>query len=450
MGSDPAGGGSSPPPSPHSPSADEVSFARLIQATRKKVGSAPPPKFVKKLDAIPEIELPSEHTIHLAVAFAEKALIGQFTGLWPSPRTTKSWVQHNWQPLIEQKVTSVALGRGFFLFDFASKLDRDRIFRNGPYFMGPQGLYLTRWTPDFDPALDVPKAVPVWVRLPNLPMHCWAEESLRSIGNGLGTYIDHVTPKDQFSVARVCVEVDLEAGLPEAVKLSIKGWQRYQQVDYEQLPFKCRHCHEHGHFIRNCPKLQESETKKSLEEGGQQTASPSAPAEAGFQKVSNRRRGARRQEESGPRHKIKDPGPKDAPVESKNSFEALQEVKLPETEAATVTDTPEQIETFPGPSAPSELAVVEQVAKAASPDAIVTDGEVTAPNAAPSTALKRVRMPEDGRTTERDSESEGISAPSPPLTRGRKTNRERRENEAASNIMWGSQKKMDPFLKRHV
>lgn len=259
---------------PSSPSADDAAFERLVQASRKKVGSTPPLKFVKKLDAIPEIELPPEHNIPMAVCLAEKALIRQFMGLWPSPRTTSSWVQNNWQPLIDQNVKCVSLGRGYFLFDFTSKRDRDLIFRNGPYFMGPQGLYLTRWTPDFDPALDVPKAVPVWVCLPNLPVHCWVEDSLRSIGNGLGKYIDHTAPKDQLSVARVCVEVDLEAGLPEAVKLTINGWQHYQQVDYEQLPFKCKHCHEYGHFKRNCPKLQESEAKKSPEEGGQKASPP--------------------------------------------------------------------------------------------------------------------------------------------------------------------------------
>lgn len=82
-----------------------------------------------------------------------------------------AWVQNNWRPLIDQEVSSFALGRGYFLFDFASKLDRDLIFRNRPYFMGPQGLYLNCWTPNFDPSLDFPKAVPVLVRLPNLPMH---------------------------------------------------------------------------------------------------------------------------------------------------------------------------------------------------------------------------------------------------------------------------------------
>ena len=79
------------------------------------------------------------------------------------------------------------------------------------------------------------------------------------IGNALGKYIDKADNKGQYSCARICVEVDLEAGLPEAVKLKAGDWLYYQKLDYEQLPFKCRQCHEHGHFQRNCPKNQSSE-----------------------------------------------------------------------------------------------------------------------------------------------------------------------------------------------
>ena len=121
--------------------------------------------------------------------------------------------------------------------------------------MGTQGLYLNRWTPDFDPEVDVPKEVLVWVRLPNLPVHCWNIQTLEKVGNALGRYIDKAENNGQYRCARICVEIDLEAGLPEAVKLKVGSWHHYQKLDYEQLPFKCRLCHEHGHFQRNCPKI---------------------------------------------------------------------------------------------------------------------------------------------------------------------------------------------------
>jgi hypothetical protein len=204
----------------------------------------------------------------VALSLSDRGLVGQFMGLWPSAKTTDNWIQRNWRPLITNSVTCYAVGRGYFIFEFISQEDRDLIFRNGPYFMGTQGLYLNRWTPSFDPASEVPKDVPVWVRLPNLPIHCWNSSSLQAIGNGLGHYIDRADPKDQYSCARICVEVDLEVGLPEAVKLKVGDWQHLQKMDYEQLPFKCRGCHEYGHFQRNCPK--NPNTEKAGEEGWQQ------------------------------------------------------------------------------------------------------------------------------------------------------------------------------------
>jgi hypothetical protein len=130
--------------------------------------------------------------------------------------------------------------------------------------MGPQGLYLNKWTPDFDLAQDVPLAVPVWVRLPHLPLHCWNQKYLHAIGNMLGRYIDQAVRKDQYSCARICVEVDLEVGLPEAIKLTVTDWMHIQELDYEQLPFKCRLFHDYRHFPRYCKKknAEESENEK--------------------------------------------------------------------------------------------------------------------------------------------------------------------------------------------
>lgn len=128
------------PHTPSSPPSSMISsaeaFNRLLEGLPKKK-NVEAAKSVKKLDDIPEISLPPETLIQVALSLSEQALIGQFTGLWPSPKTTESWVKRNWSPLIKENVTSYFLGRGFFLFEFTSKDDKDLIFRNGPYFMGP-------------------------------------------------------------------------------------------------------------------------------------------------------------------------------------------------------------------------------------------------------------------------------------------------------------------------
>ena len=87
-------------------------------------------------------------------------------------------------------------------------------------------------------------------------------KTLHIIGNALGKYIDQAVRKDQYSCARICVEVDLEEGLPEEIKLTVAGWTHVQELDYEQLPFKCRHCHGHGDFAKHCKKKAEEQIDK--------------------------------------------------------------------------------------------------------------------------------------------------------------------------------------------
>ena len=106
------------------------------------------------------------------------------------------------------------VGKGYYVFLFENSENRDLIFCNGLYFMGPQGLYLNPWTSDFDPAMDVPKAVSVWVLPPNLSIHCWTPSSLQTIGDRMGKFIDKENPKENYLCARICMEFDLEAGMP--------------------------------------------------------------------------------------------------------------------------------------------------------------------------------------------------------------------------------------------
>lgn len=51
---------------------------------------------------------------------------------------------------------------------------------------------------------------------------------------------------------RICVEVDLEKGLLEALQINLDGWSHHQTLDYEQILYKYNACHVYGHF---CQKL---------------------------------------------------------------------------------------------------------------------------------------------------------------------------------------------------
>jgi len=186
------------------------------------------------LDVLQEVNLPPILPRTAALSLVEKGLIGQFTGLWPSPKTLQRWVERNWSDKIQGKISIRFCEKGYFTLHFESKEYKDLIFRNKPYFMDSRGLYLNKWTPDFNPELDIPSAIPVWFRLPHIPLHCWGDESVHAIGNAVDKYIDHSEPKENMQACVwICVEVDVGKGLPEAIKLKVDDWSHVQQPDYE-------------------------------------------------------------------------------------------------------------------------------------------------------------------------------------------------------------------------
>ena len=84
----------------------------------------------------------------------------------------------------------------------------------------------------------IPYVVSICVKIAHLPLHCWSNEVFVAIGNSLGQYIDKFEPKYlMFLCAHICVEVDLDKGLPKVVTLLMDNWNCEKKVDYVQLPF---------------------------------------------------------------------------------------------------------------------------------------------------------------------------------------------------------------------
>jgi len=69
-------------------------------------------KFVKKLDVLQEVILSQVLPRMATLSLAEKGLIGQFTGLWPSLKTIQRWVEINWSDKIQGKIAFTFVGKG--------------------------------------------------------------------------------------------------------------------------------------------------------------------------------------------------------------------------------------------------------------------------------------------------------------------------------------------------
>ena len=127
---------------------------------------------------------------------------------------------------------------------------------------------------------------PVWIRLFSLPSEYWDLDTLKDIGNTLGEFIkvlEQTKVQRYTSFARICVYMDLSKELSKVISLNWEDEEWIQPIDYEQLPFRCRHYHEYSHLWRNCPKLiPVTSTSNHRHEGETE--------KDGFTQVKNRRR----------------------------------------------------------------------------------------------------------------------------------------------------------------
>lgn len=65
------------------------------------------------------------------------------------------------------------LANNYFMVSFDCLVDQNRIFEGGPYFYNQvPGLFSKPWHVGFNPAEELLNQVPVWVRLPRLPVEC--------------------------------------------------------------------------------------------------------------------------------------------------------------------------------------------------------------------------------------------------------------------------------------
>jgi len=232
------------------------SFAKIV------VGSAPSAFGRQALAHIisealaPTIQV-AQASLNEALIFFESALICRFNGFWPRFTALHSWISKVWKPVISNAINIYPCVRGFFIVDFENFESRQCILDSGLWFWENSGLFMKPWNPSFDPSTTVITSTPVWVRLPNLPLHLWNFSLLKTIGNAIGKFYCRCSETKEHSrttYSHICVEMDFNTGLPAEINLTSKDYVWNQKLDYESVLFRCRSYFETGHLAKNCPK----------------------------------------------------------------------------------------------------------------------------------------------------------------------------------------------------
>ncbi|GLJ27825.1 hypothetical protein SUGI_0546150 [Cryptomeria japonica] len=98
------------------------------------------------------------------------------------------------------------------------------------------------------------KKIPLWVRFPNLPLQYWSESCLEVVGDMLGNILgvdEGIFDLHHTTYAHILVEMDMKRAPLIQLCLQSTNGVSLQPIDYEGIPFRCRHCYQIEHMVAN-------------------------------------------------------------------------------------------------------------------------------------------------------------------------------------------------------
>ncbi|KAG5599915.1 hypothetical protein H5410_031285 [Solanum commersonii] len=129
--------------------------------------------------------------------------------------------------------------------------ERDKVLCSGPHYLLRRPVIMKPWVPEFNFKEKILTTIPLWIKLPNLPLNCWNSVVLNKIGSSLGKplHADECTTQvSRISFARILVKVDVTRQLPKVIKMQdTKGRVIEQKVWYEWKPIFCQKCPQMGY-----------------------------------------------------------------------------------------------------------------------------------------------------------------------------------------------------------
>lgn len=143
----------------------------------------------------------------------------------------------------------------FFYFKFDTNEGMVQVLE-GPWMIRNAPIILKKWTPDVCMVKEDITAVPVWVKLLDIPLVGYTDDGLSAIASKIGKplMLDSFTSNmcvkawERPSFARAMLEVSSENSLKEKVVIAIPkldsfGLTKFEiKVEYEWKPPRCSVC----------------------------------------------------------------------------------------------------------------------------------------------------------------------------------------------------------------
>ncbi|KAJ8640544.1 hypothetical protein MRB53_017238 [Persea americana] len=190
--------------------------------------------------------------VNLSKQSFSHSAIRKFVGRRPSLEAVEKWVESSWR--LSRPCLISLTAQGNFIFRFYSKEDREALVGSSPLLMAGKKLLLRPWSPDQDES-SWPSVALVWIRLKEIPFHCWSSDIFLSIAASIGKplRLDEIIAKQRmFSFARVQVLLNVGSSFPRSLTIELEGEGTVEvDVQYESIP--CSNCLSVGHLSTQCP-----------------------------------------------------------------------------------------------------------------------------------------------------------------------------------------------------
>ncbi|XP_022014946.1 uncharacterized protein LOC110914467 [Helianthus annuus] len=157
---------------------------------------------------------------------------------------------------------------GFFFFKFKTKEGMDQMLEDGPWMIRNVPIILKEWSASIKLEKEDLKAIPVWVKMHDVPLAAVTEDGLSLLASKIGVPImlDSYTATmcaeswGRSSYARALIEVQAGVELRKSVTVAIpsmdgSGYSKVEvKIDYDWEPLRCPSYCVFGHDDSLCPK----------------------------------------------------------------------------------------------------------------------------------------------------------------------------------------------------
>ncbi|XP_035837267.1 uncharacterized protein LOC118485121 [Helianthus annuus] len=156
---------------------------------------------------------------------------------------------------------------GFFFFKFTTKEGMDQMLEDGPWMIRNVPIILKEWSASIKLVKEDLKAIPVWVKMHDVPLAAFTEDGLSLLASKIGVPImlDSYTATmcaeswGRSSYARALIEVQAGVELKKSVTVAIPSLDGLShskvevKIEYDWEPLRCSSCCVFGHEDHSCP-----------------------------------------------------------------------------------------------------------------------------------------------------------------------------------------------------